>query len=189
MLLLGIMECAIIRFSGSNKYYDAEVSIDTKMLTVFHGSVILMAQQEISRIESKFDVEDYLDRLKYALKDNHVQLKFQRDRMVDDLRDERFTNRFTVNDLFPDEDPVIALKRELLELQVENYKETVKDLRCPKKSEMRVFGKNYGDDVYIKIRVELMKSGSDGVSNAIFVMSFHYSDRKFTDKDFPYKKK
>ena len=159
------------------------------MLTVFHGSVILMAQQEISRIESKFEVEAYLERLKYALKDNHVELKFQENRRVDDSRDERFTNRFTVNDLFPDEDPVTALKRELSVLQVDNYKETVRDLRFPKRAEMRVFGKNYGDDVYIKIRVELMKSGIAGVSNAIFVMSFHYSDRKFTDKDFPYKKK
>lgn len=146
-------------------------------------------QKEKSRIESKFEVEDYLDRLKYALNDNQVEFTFMRNRKVDELRDERFSNGFTVNDLFPDEDPYIALKSELLGLQVENYKETVKDLNFPERPEMRVFGKNYGDDVYIKIRVELMKSGVAGVSNAILLMSFHYSEYKFTDNDFPYKKK
>lgn len=76
---------------------------------------------------------------------------------------------------------------------MEEYIETVKDQRFPKRSDMRVFGRKYsGKDVYIKIRVELvktsncMKNGSG--DNYIFVMSFHYSEEAFTDSDFPYRK-
>ena len=63
-----------------------------------------------------------------------------------------------MNTLFPNENPVDALKRELLTLSIGNYMKTVQDLRFPKKSEMREFGKVYNntEDVYIKIRVELL---------------------------------
>lgn len=65
---------------------------------------------------------------------------------------------------------------------------TVKDLRFPKRSEMREFGKVYNskDDVYIKIRVELL-----GLYGQIttFVMSFHFAEKPFTQEMFPYKKK
>lgn len=55
---------------------------------------------------------------------------------------------------------------------------------------MRVFGKNYnGKDVYIKIRVELLKSTSYGLGDFIFVMSFHYSTIDFKNIVFPYSKK
>jgi len=58
--------------------------------------------------------------------------------------------QYTVNKLFPDENPVDALKRELLTLSVEDYMQTVKDTRFPKRSEMREFGKVYNgaEDVY-----------------------------------------
>ena len=72
----------------------------------------------------------------------------------------KHTNQFTVADLFPDENPVSALKRELQTLSVEEYMQTVKDLRYPKRSEMREFGKVYDGkgEVYIKIRVELLSA-------------------------------
>ena len=90
--------------------------------------------------------------------------------------------------MFPDDDAVEALKRELSLLTVEEYIETVKDTRFLKKSEMRVFGKQYsGDDVYIKIRVELVSTLASG-ENYVFVMSFHYSEWAFKESDFPYKK-
>ena len=52
---------------------------------------------------------------------------------------------------------------------------------------MREFGKVYNgkDDVYIKIRVELL--GEYGQTTA-FVMSFHFAERPFTPSMFPYKK-
>jgi hypothetical protein len=91
--------------------------------------------------------------------------------------------------LFPDEDEVEALKRELSLLTVEEYIETVKDIRFPKRSEMRVFRKQYfGDDVYIKIRVELISITHASGDSYIFVMSFHYSEWDFKESDFPYKK-
>lgn len=135
---------------------------------------------EAKRIETRSEVDTYLDQLKYSLTNSKAKLQFQKERQTDTQRDERFTNRYTVGDLFPDEDPVNALKRELLTLRAENYIETVKDTRFPRKSEMRVFGKRYGADVYIKFRVDMING------NIVFVMSFHYAVYPFSESDFPY---
>jgi hypothetical protein len=52
--------------------------------------------------------------------------------------------------LFPDELPTEALRRELRNLKVTNYIQTVRDRKFPNLSEMRVFGKTYSKkDVYI----------------------------------------
>ena len=137
-------------------------------------------------IESELEVRSYIQDLKFAL--NHgAQINFQIKRLVDEKRDERYTNQYTVNTLFPNENPEDALKRELLTLEVENYIRTVKDLRFPKRSEMREFGKVYNlrDDVYIKIRVELLGMYGDPTT---FVMSFHFAERRFTNEMFPYRK-
>lgn len=145
-----------------------------------------MAYETNARIESELEVKSYIQDLKYAL-NNGAKIEFQAKRCVDENREEKFTNQYTVNALFPDENPVDALRRELLTLSVENYMQTVKDLRFPKRSEMREFGKVYNgkDDVYIKIRVELL--GMYGHTTT-FVMSFHFAERAFTPEMFPYKK-
>ncbi len=150
----------------------------------------MIEAKEEKRIEKRLEISTYLDRLKYALSSGQARIQFQHDRMVDKERDYRFTNRFTIADLFPDEDEIAALKRELATLGVESYIETTKDKRFKNRSEMRVFGRVYtGKDVYIKIRVELIKSSSAGVDNHVFVMSFHYAETAFKDEDFPYSKK
>lgn len=138
-----------------------------------------------SRIESKLEVNTYLQKLKYAL-DHDAQIAFQARRLVDKQRDEKYTNQYTVDTLFPDENPVDALKRELKTLTAEEYMRTVQDLRFPKRSEMREFGKVYNgmQDVYIKIRVELL--GLNG-NTTTFVMSFHFAEKPFTTDMFPYK--
>lgn len=140
-----------------------------------------------TRVESELDVKAYIQDLHYAL-DNGAQINFQAKRRVDEGRDERFTNQFTVNKLFPDEDPAVALRRELRKLTVEDYIQTVKDLRFPKRSEMREFGKEYDGegDVYIKIRVELL--GQYGKTTT-FIMSFHFAEEPFTAESFPYRKR
>ena len=141
-------------------------------------------------IESKEDVITYIDKLRYLLNSNKVKIQFQQKRQVDEDRDEKYTNRYTIGDLFPDDEPTLVLKRELSTLTVENYIETVKDIRFKNLSDMRVFGKNYnGKYVYIKIRVELLKSTSYGLGDFIFVMSFHYSTIDFKNIVFPYSKK
>lgn len=140
-----------------------------------------------ARIESELEVRSYLQDLRYAL--NHgATISFQAKRQVDQNRDVKYTNQFTVADLFPNDNPVDALKQELQTLTIEEYMQTVKDLRFPKKSEMREFGKVYNGkgDVYIKIRVELLSKY--GYPTA-FVMSFHYAEIPFTPEMFPYKKK
>lgn len=145
-----------------------------------------MAQELYARIESELEVKSYIQNLKYAL-NNGAKIEFQIKRLVDDGKDEKYTNLYTVNTLFPNENPVDALKRELLTLSVEDYMQTVKDLRFPKRSEMREFGKVYNgkDDVYIKIRVEFL--GMYGHATT-FVMSFHFAEKAFAPEMFPYKK-
>lgn len=107
---------------------------------------------------------------------------------MDEGRDEKYTNQYTVSTLFPDENPVEALRRELRRLTAEEYMRTVQDLRFPNRNEMREFGRVYNgkDDVYIKIRVELL--GMYG-SATTFVMSFHFAEKAFTPEMFPYKKR
>lgn len=140
-----------------------------------------------SRIESETEIKSYIQDLKYAL-NNGAKINFQVKRLVDEQRDEKYTNQYTVNTLFPDENPVDALRRELLTLSVEDYMKTVRDIRFPKRSEMREFGKIYNgtDDVYIKIRVELLGIYGNATT---FIMSFHFAERAFTPEMFPYKKK
>lgn len=143
--------------------------------------------QSSSRIESKLDISSYLQNLRYAL-DNGAKISFQEERKVDENRPIKFTNKFTVADLFPNENPVDALRKELKALTVEEYIKTVKDLRYPERSEMREFGKTYNGDreVYIKIRVELF--GAYG-GHTTFVMSFHYAQTPFSEEMFPYGKR
>lgn len=145
-----------------------------------------MTEEIHARIESELEVQTYIQNLKFALK-NGAKINFQAKRRVDDNRDEKYTNEYTVNTLFPDENPVDALKRELLKLTTQDYMRTVKDLRFPKRSEMREFGKVYNgkDDVYIKIRVEVL--GMYGTATT-FVMSFHFAEKAFTQEMFPYGK-
>ncbi len=145
-----------------------------------------MAEEIKARIESELEVKSYIQDLKLAL--NHgAEINFQAKRLVDEKRDEKYTNQYTVNKLFPDENPIDALRRELLTLSVEDYMQTVKDIRFPKRSEIRKFGKVYNgtEDVYIKIRVELL--GLYG-NTTTFVMSFHFAEKAFIPAMFPYKK-
>ena len=145
-----------------------------------------MTDKTKARIESELEVKSYLQDLKYAI-DNGAQISFQAKRLVDEKRDEKYTNQYTVDTLFPDENPVEALKRELKTLTEEEYIQTVRDLKFPNRSEMREFGKVYNgkDDVYIKIRVELL--GMYG-NTTTFVMSFHFAEKEFAPEMFPYRK-
>jgi hypothetical protein len=139
-----------------------------------------------ARIESEFEVSAYIQNLKYAL-DNGAKIEFQAKRVVDDKRNSHFTNQYTVSKLFPNENPVDALKRELKTLTVEEYMRTVHDIRFPKRSEMREFGKVYNGmhDVYIKIRVELIGLYGNATT---FIMSFHFAEKPFKPEMFPYRK-
>lgn len=161
------------------------------VLTIFIGSdtIKMKSTTEKKRIEEKNEIKTFLDRLIYALENDSVTINFQKNRFVDSQRDRKYTNRYTMSYLFPDEDEVEVLKRELSFLTIEEYIETVKDDRYPKRSEMRVFGRQYfGEDVFIKIRVELVNLTHVYGGNYIYVMSFHYSEREFAEKDFPFKK-
>lgn len=146
-------------------------------------------RSEIKRTESKSEVQTYLARLEYAIKSGAAVIEFVKERYVDKEKNEKHTNKYTMLKLFPDEDPVTVFKRELTKLTVEEYIETVKDINRPKYSEMRVFGRRYLDqDVYIKIRVELVSAVHASGGNYIFVMSFHFAEFEFNEGNFPHKK-
>lgn len=81
-----------------------------------------------SRIEERLEVSTYISRLVYALENNNAKVTFQEERQVDKNRPIQNTNKYTVAQLFPDEDPVEAIKRELKTLKIEEYIETVKDI-------------------------------------------------------------
>lgn len=140
-----------------------------------------------SRIESELEIKAYIQNIKYAI-DHGARITFQAKRILDENRDKKYTNQYTVNALFPDENPVDVLKRELKSLTVAEYMRTVKDLRFSERAEMREFGKVYNDtdDVYIKIRVEALNVEGNSV---VFVMSFHFAEKAFTLDMFPYKTK
>ena len=141
-----------------------------------------------SRIETEEEISDYIERLKYAI--NHgASINFQQKRIVDIDRDIKYTNEYAIGLLFPDESPVTALKRELKTLTVQEYIETVKDLKFPHRDDMRVFGKTYrgNDDIYIKIRITMFDPVIGG-NHTVFVMSFHYADKPFDKTAFPYRK-
>ena len=87
------------------------------------------SSNEVKRRETELEVDTYLQRLAYSFASDCVRLQFVIDRFVDSQRAERFTNRFTIGDLFPDEAPEKVLRRELLTLKTENYIETVKDIK------------------------------------------------------------
>lgn len=128
-----------------------------------------------------------MDRLEYRI-ETKAEIKFQLDRRVDNNRELEYTNRYTMAKLFPDENPLDVLKRELMMLSEKEYLRTVKDTRLPNRSEMREFGKTYNgsDEVYIKIRVELASGIMHG-GHTTFVMSFHFAEIPFSEEVFPYK--
>ena len=72
------------------------------------------------RNESLDEVKTYLGRLKYAI-ENGGQIRLQKLRNVDDCKPVNYTNQYALNTLFPDENPTVVLKRELLKLKPQHY--------------------------------------------------------------------
>lgn len=146
-----------------------------------------MSNNIYSRIETELEVKSYLQNLRYALS-HGAKIDIQFKRRVDEERDIRYTNEYAINKLFPNENPIAAIKRELLSLTEQEYIRTIKDVRFPKRSEMREFGKVYNknEDVYIKIRVEILGMYGEPTT---FIMSFHFAESPLVLELFPYKKK
>ena len=186
MMILGKLHETPLEYDGISLLTKCKIGYIIKVSIDTFAEGVNLSDETNARIESELEVKAYIQDLKFAL-NNGAKINFQAKRRVDDNRDEKYTNQYTVDTLFSDEDPVEALKRELLTLTVEEYIQTVKDLRFPNRSEMREFGKVYNgkDDVYIKIRVELL--GMYG-NPTTFVMSFHFAEKEFKSEMFPYRK-
>lgn len=143
---------------------------------------------ETTRRETKAEVETFLAQLNYQIS-NGARLSLIEDRYVDKEREPKFTNRYTIAELFPDEEPSIALKRELLLVQAEHYLQTLTDSKYPQKKEWREFGKVYPVDkeIYMKFRVVLLGVEKSFYDDYVLVMSFHHSTVAFKNRIFPYK--
>ncbi len=80
-----------------------------------------------SRIESEPEVRAFIQNLNYAL-DNGAKIVFQIQRLVDEKRDIKYTNQYTITTLFPNENPEEALKREVgLKMKIINTQKRI----CP----------------------------------------------------------
>ncbi|MBN2697133.1 MAG: hypothetical protein JXR38_06280 [Bacilli bacterium] len=146
-----------------------------------------MQKDKKTYIKNRDEISTVLARVKYALENNSVDINIIYDRLSEEQKDIRHTNRYTLNDLFPDDDHVSVLKQELGKLSLSDYMESVVDDRLPNKC-LDVFGKSYNNkDVYIKFRVELFEMQRTYGKDLIVIVSFHYSDRVFNKSDFPYK--
>ncbi len=142
-----------------------------------------MGEDTKERIESELEVKSYLQNLRYAL-ENVRRLIFRQApdlSIIKEMKNIR-TNIRLIN-IFPDENPVDALKKELKMLTVEEYMRTESDLKFPNRSEMRNLEKSIMvTTMYIiKIRVELL--GMYGNSTT-FVMSFHFAERALYQRCF-----
>ena len=124
--------------------------------------------------------------LDYALRHDSLEILLIKDRKADRKRGGRHTNRYTLGHLFPQDDEVLALKRELASLSVFDYLETLVDCLHPYRPAWRVFGKAYeSGDVYIKLRVNLINEMGPGP--LVMIMSFHYALYPFGESDFPHR--
>ena len=133
-------------------------------------------------VESEKDVFHFLEHLKFSLKQKTTKIQLIEKRQVDNERDLKYTNTYTMAKLFPNDDKVVALKRELERLEITDYIETNKDKNFPSRQDWRAFGKKYGnEEIYIKFRVELLPNTN------VLVMSFHLSTVSFKTFKFPYK--
>ncbi len=140
---------------------------------------------DASRIASEAEVATYLSNTRLAL-EGGAQVTVQLNRKVDQNRPERYTNKYTFADLFPDEDPACVARRELHNLQMSEYLRTVSDDRCPSHGEFWEFGRVYPEgDVYIKFRVHLLDPNAFG-RHTVFLMSFHYAEKPLSEETFPY---
>jgi len=142
-------------------------------------------QKKKSGIESELEIYSFLSKVKYCIESGDCQISLKPERRSEQKKDIKFTNIYTLGELFPNENPVDVLKRELIKLTKRDYIETLVDIDYPERSELRVFGKKYDADVYIKFRAELISKQVYG-GNMIFVLSFHYAQYPFDRDTFPY---
>lgn len=142
-------------------------------------------QNERNEKETEAEINAFISNVRYCIESDDCQISVKSERRSEQNKDIKFTNRYAMGKLFPDEDPSDSMRRELIKLTKRNYIETLEDLDFPDRSKLRVFGKMYDADVYIKFRAELLSKKAYG-ANMIFVLSFHYAQYPFDGDTFPY---
>ena len=74
------------------------------------------SKSEGKRQETRLEVQSFVGNLRYAIESDSAKISIVKNRRVDQNRDPKFTNRYTLSELFPDEDQVEAIKRELIQV-------------------------------------------------------------------------
>jgi hypothetical protein len=136
--------------------------------------------------ESISEIQIFIHELRVALANKKCFINVIEKKTSEIGRDIEQTNTSTINTLFPDEFPHVALRRELKKLDVRNYMYSMTDILYPQGNKLKVFGKNYaGSDIYIKLKLEFENDKS--YENAIvLILSFHKSTRIFRSDEFPF---
>ncbi len=135
------------------------------------------------RILSIAEVKDALAKLKYAI-ENNPRFKIVVTREKDTRKELQYTNQYTLSNLFPNESPVEALRRELKQLKIEEYLKSVVDDKFQEKL-LHIFIREYDEkQVYIKFRAELLSHTTNG--SLLVVISFHFAEYMVERNDFPY---
>lgn len=142
---------------------------------------ILPENYEI-RIESQQDVNSFLkDTKEYLNNKAHLYCEVLNCSKDQDFKEVK--NAYSLSSIFPDDNPIRALKRHLKGLKQESYICTIKDMHFLKKSEIRVFclalqKKNF----YLQIRNEKI------LNNHTIYISLKFSNSEFEKNIFPYRR-
>jgi hypothetical protein len=145
-----------------------------------------MNRDDIHRTESIQDVRLFIDELRAVLSVKKSEIYLLEIKSSEAGRPKFMSNIATISELFPDEFPHIALRRELMKLSHQMYMHSMADMYFPLTASFHVFGMRYGDkDVYIKLKIEF-ETDKSLKNGTVIVISFHYSTKKFSGSDFPY---
>ena len=116
----------------------------------------MIKQNKRNERETELEINAFISNVKYCIESGDCKISVKSEKKSEQNKDIEFTNKYTLGQLFPDENPADSMKRELIKLTKRNYIETLEDLDFPNRSKLRVFGKRYDADVYIKFRAELI---------------------------------
>lgn len=139
-------------------------------------------------VEDSSVVSTFLAKLKFMLENPCTSIQLDK-KKSDQFKPYEYTNKFTLSNLFPNENPVDAMKRELRLLSLCDYLHTAVDVVNPKSPNYYVFAKKFDKFVYIKVKIVVFNGSIPGQQDTILVMSFHYAEHLINENSFRYLKR
>lgn len=152
------------------------------------SDIMSVYSEETNWVEERSVVLAFLAKLKFMLESPRTRIHLDI-KKSDQYKPYEFTNRFTFADLFPNENPVDVLRRELSLLTISDYMHTAIDVINQKSPNYYVFAKKFGKYVYIKVKIVVFNGSIPGQQDTMLVMSFHYAEFYIDDNSFQYLKR